>query len=131
MMYITMSAFYLSLLGMAAMLVLKWREIKTGRPSPVSRLGAGSDGFFAAAYVRVERGFSALNRRSLSAAAHLAAYHVLRLARGIYVELKHRFISTPRGRRLMDAVRGRGEVSGHGASFYLRHIAETSRKSNG
>jgi hypothetical protein len=54
---------------------------------------------------------------------------VLKYVRGWYVELKHKFISTPQGKRMMDAVRGRGQVKDHGASFYLRRIsAEEGRK---
>ncbi|MDE2037899.1 MAG: hypothetical protein KGI69_01580 [Patescibacteria group bacterium] len=121
--YALIAVFYASLLGMAAMVLLKRREVRTGRPSLVSRLGAGSDHFFQEAHASFRKGISYVNRRTFAALAHLAAFHVLLRVRKVYVGLKHSFISTPHGKKLIDAVRGRGEVRDHGASFYLRHIA--------
>ena len=54
---------------------------------------------------------------------------ILKASRTLYVEIKHRFISTTHGKKLIDAVRGRGEVSVHGASFFLRHLAADSKRS--
>jgi len=46
----------------------------------------------------------------------------------VYVELKHLFMQNPHGKRMIDAVRGRGEVKHHGASFYLKMISHDKRK---
>ena len=128
-MYTSIIIFYISLLSMVDMVLLKRREVLTGQPSLVSRIGAGSDHIFQAVYAAVRHGLSLVNRRTLFALAQWLAFHVLRSVRKVYVELKARFISNPHGKRLIDAVRGRGEISNHGASFFLRHIA--TRDSHG
>ena len=47
-MYTTITIFYVSILGIAALIFLKRREVLTGRASFVSKLGEGSDHIFAA-----------------------------------------------------------------------------------
>ncbi len=127
-MYTLITIFYASFLAMIAMILLKRREIATGKPSLVSRFGAGTDHVFQALFASVSRGFSYFNRHTFAALAHIAAFHALKRIRGVYVEIKHRFISNPQGKKLIDAVRGRGEIVDHGASFYLRKIAPEERK---
>ena len=122
-MYTLIILFYVSLLGIALMFLLKRREVRTGSPSLLSRLGRGTDHAFSVVFATVRRGFSYLNRRTFVALAHWIAYHLLFRVRKVYVELKHTFISHPQGKKLIDAVRGRGAISDHGASFYLRRIA--------
>ncbi|MGC9605808.1 MAG: hypothetical protein ABSF56_03630 [Minisyncoccia bacterium] len=122
-MYTTIAIFYISIAGMAALILLKRRELKTGVPSLVSKMGAGSDHFFQTVFSAVRRDLSYLNRRTAAAIASWAAYHVLLRIRNIYISIKSRFIANPQGKKLLDAVRGRGEVSDHGVSFYLRRIA--------
>lgn len=128
-MYTLISIFYISLLAMAVMVLLKRREVKTGVPSLVSKVGAGSDHVFQAAYATVRHSLSYVNRRTFVALMQYVAFHILKASRTFYVEIKHRFISTTHGKRLIDAVRGRGEVQHHGASFFLRQIAADSRRS--
>ena len=128
-MYTLISIFYVSLIGMAVMVLLKRHEVKTGSPSLVSKIGAGSDHIFQAAYSAVRHGLSYVNRRTFMALAQWLAFHVLRFFRTFYVEIKHRFISTTHGRKLIDAVRGRGEVQYHGASFFLRNLAAENKQS--
>lgn len=122
-MYTLITLFYISLLGIVMMVVLKRHEMKTGRATIISRLGAGSDRLFSAVFAAVRKGFSYLNRRTFIALAQWLAFHVLKRVRNVYVSVKDRFISTPHGKKLIDAVRGRGEVKDHGASFYLRRIS--------
>lgn len=122
-MYTLISIFYISLLAMAAMVLFKRREVMTGRASVVSRVGSGSDHIFHAIFAAVRKGASYFNRRTAVALMHLAAYHILLRARKIYVEAKARTLAHPSGKKILDAVRGRGEVRDHGASFYLRRIS--------
>lgn len=127
-MYTLIALFYASLVSMAVMVVSKRHEVRTGKPSVLSRLGQGSDHFFHAIFDSVGRFISYINRHTFIALAQWLAIHVLKYVRGWYVELKHKFISTPQGKKMMDAVRGRGQVKDHGASFYLRRIGEDGRK---
>lgn len=122
-MYTLITIFYVSLLGMMALVLLKRHEVKTGKPSLVSKIGAGSDHIFSAVFTTAGKGISYLNKHTFIALGHLIAFYVLKTLRKPYVEMKHRFISHPQGKKLIDAVRGRGEVTDHGASIYLRRIA--------
>jgi hypothetical protein len=128
-MYALITIFYVSLLAMIAMVAFKRHEALTGVPSFVSKVGAGSDHVFQAAYSTVRHGLSYINRRTFIALVQWLAFHVLKFFRTLYVEIKHRFISTDHGKKLIDAVRGRGEVSTHGASFFLRNIAADGKHS--
>lgn len=122
-MYTLISIFYISILAMAVMLLLKRREVMTGKCSVVSEIGAGSDHIFQAVYGYAKRGIGYLNRHSLALVANWVAFHVLKGIRYVYVEIKSQTLANPHGKRLIDAVRGRGEVKNHGASFYLRRIS--------
>ncbi len=108
---------------MALMLLLKRREVMSGKESFISRIGSGVDHVFQGAHSRIKLGLSYMNRRTFAALAHWIAYHILLRVRRVYVEAKSKTLSTPQGKKLIDAVRGRGEVRDHGASFYLRRIS--------
>jgi preprotein translocase subunit SecG len=123
-MYTLIGLFYIALLGIIAMILLKRLEVKTGAPSLVSRIGKGSDRFFHASWNLLRTGISYFNRRTFILMAQWLAYHVLLRIRRVYVEMKHRTLSNPHGRKVIDAVRGKGEVKDHGASFYLRRISD-------
>ena len=127
-MYTLIALFYAALVAMAVMVVSKRHEVKTGKPSVLSRLGRGSDHFFQVIFTAVGQTISYINKHTFIALAQWLAIHVLKYVRGWYVELKHKFISTPQGKKMMDAVRGRGQVKDHGASFYLRRIGESDAR---
>jgi len=127
-MYTLIALFYAALVAMAVMVVSKRHEVKTGKPSVLSRLGQGSDHFFQVIFTSVGQTISYINKHTFIALAQWLAIHVLKYIRGWYVELKHKFISTPQGKKMMDAVRGRGQVKDHGASFYLRRIGESDKR---
>lgn len=122
-MYTLIAIFYVSFVGMAVMLLFKRAEARSGHPSIISRLGRGSDHVFSAIFTGFSRFISYMNKHTFIALAQWIAFHILVHVRKVYVEIKHRILSTPRGKKLMDAVRGRGEVKDHGASFYLRRIS--------
>ena len=103
---------------------LKRHEVKTSKPSLVSRLGQGSDHIFQAIFSGISKGISYINKHTFIAVAQWLTYHVLVRIRKVYVEIKHHALKNPHGKKMIDAVRGRGEVSAHGASFYLRKIGE-------
>lgn len=107
---------------MVAMLLLKRHEVNTGKQSLVSRIGSDTDHVFHAIFFQVKKGWSYVNKHTLVAIANWVAYHVLVRVRNVYVEIKSRTLANPHGKRLIDAVRGRGEVRNHSASFYLRRI---------
>ena len=104
--------------------LLKRHEIKTGKATIVNRIGRGTDHIFQHIFTTTRKTISYINKKTFIALAHWIAYHVLFHIRKVYVDLKHHFISNPHGKKLIDAVRGRGDVKDHGASFYLRRISD-------
>jgi len=123
-MYTTISIFYVSLIGIITMIQLKRREIESQRPSVTSKLGRTADSFFMSVWDTVRRWISYMNKKTFFVMAQWLAFHILLRVRRVYVEIKHRTLANPHGRHLMNAVRGRGEIRHHGASFYLRRIGE-------
>jgi hypothetical protein len=109
---------------MILMIVLKRSELKSGQPSPVSRLGRRADLTISSTYNSLRQVVNFFNRHTFIALAQWLAFHVLLRVRNVYVEIKHQALQNPHGKKLIDAVRGRGTVTGHGASFYLRRIGE-------
>ncbi|MEN9912745.1 MAG: hypothetical protein RLY66_153 [Candidatus Parcubacteria bacterium] len=123
-MYTLISIFYVSLIGIILMLLLKRREVKTGHPSLISRLGRGTDTFFQVIFSATRKFVSYINRHTFIALGHWIAFHILVHVRKIYVEIKSWFLANPHGKHIMDAIRGRGEIKKEGASFYLRRISD-------
>ena len=106
------------------MILWKRHEVKTGHPSLVSRLGQDSDHIFHSAFSGVHQGISYINKHTFIALAQWLAFRALVPVRKVYVEVKHKALTIPHGKKVMDAVRGKGEITSHGASFYLRKIAK-------
>ncbi|MEK7609989.1 MAG: hypothetical protein AAB470_02625 [Patescibacteria group bacterium] len=123
-MYTLIAIFYVSLIAIIVMVLLKRHEVKTSKPCIISRLSRGSDHFFHSIFANIRKSSSYVNRHTFVALAHWIAVHVLVRIRNVYVEIKSSFLANPHGKKIMDAVRGRGEISDHGASFYLRRISE-------
>ncbi|MEI8249110.1 MAG: hypothetical protein WCG07_01285 [Candidatus Taylorbacteria bacterium] len=127
-MYTLIITFYISLILVILMIWNKHHEVTSGHPSVLSRWGTKTDNFFNSIFAHIKKGFSYLNKHTFIALAQWMTFHVLVRVRKVYVYLKHQFISHPHGKRMIDAVRGRGEVKDHGASFYLRRISRTIEK---
>lgn len=127
-MYTLISIFYISIIGIAVMLFLKSRENSTGKANIVSRLGKGTDPTFHQVFSGARKGASYFNRHTLIALAHWTAYHVLYRIRNVYVSIKSRVLENSHGRKILDAVRGRGEITTHGVSLYLRRISADGGK---
>ncbi len=121
--------FYISIIGIALMILLKRREVYSGHQSIVSKIGSGSDHFFHGIFSKMHQFISYINKHTFIALAQWVAFHVLLRIRKVYVEIKHHLLNNPHGKRMIDAVRGRGEVRSHGASFYLRRISQDKGKS--
>jgi preprotein translocase subunit SecG len=123
-MYTLITLFYVSCIGIVGMLFLKHFEIKRGRTHALSRIYSWADGFFSATFATVQKSLSYLNRHTLVALTHWIAFHILVHIRRIYVDIKSWTLANPHGKKILDAVRGRGEIRNHGASFYLRRISD-------
>jgi len=126
-MYTLIAIFYASLVGSITMIFLKHREGKTGNATIVSHWGKGIDHVFHDFFAHVRRSISYMNRRTFIIIGQLIAFHVLLRMRNVYVDIKHRTLANPHGRKVLDAVRGRGEIKKHGASLYLRRISSRGK----
>ena len=127
-MYTIIAIFYASLIGIIVMILLKRREVKTGHPSIVSRMGQGSDHVFHAFFSGIHQGLSYINKHTFIALAQWMAFRALVPVRKVYIEVKHKALTNPHSKKVVDAVRGRSAVTPHGASFYLRKIAKEEEK---
>ncbi len=127
-MYTTIIIFYIALAGVIGMILLKRREVLSGHESFVSKLGQGSDHIFAAFFHGVGRGVSYINKHTFIALAQWVAFHILVHIRTLYVEIKHLWLKNTHTKKVLDMVRGKGEVSKNGASFYLRRISGEDEK---
>ena len=127
-MYTLIITFYVSFLGIITMIVLKGHEVKTGKPTLASRLGSRSDNFFHRIFATFHKGVSYINKHTFIAVAQWITFHILVHIRKVYVEIKHQALANPHGKKMIDAVRGRGEIKDHGASFYLRRIGQKEEK---
>lgn len=87
-------------------------------------MGKKSDHIFHAFFSGISKSISYVNKHTFIAVAQWITFHILVRVRKVYVEVKHQTLANPHGKKMIDAVRGRGEVKDHGASFYLRKIAE-------
>ena len=105
------------------MILLKKRELASGKPSAVSSLGKGSDKIFQRSFASAKVFASYFSRKTFIVVTQWIAFHVLFRVRKIYVEVKHRALSNPHSKNVILAVRGRGEVKKQGASFFLRRIS--------
>ena len=123
-MYILISIFYISLLGIISMILIKRAEMKNGDLSIADKLESSVEVVLGKIYTKVSNYYKMLNRRTFIALAQFLTFHILLRIRNVYVELKHQTLQNPHGKRMIDAIRGRGEVKNHGASFYLRRISD-------
>lgn len=121
--------FAVALLGMVGMILLKIGEVRGGKKSLLSRAGDNTDQHVHAAYDKVKYAFRYLNKRSGIALVQWVAFHFLSWMHEIYkwaYDVAHRH---PHSKRVIDMVRGRGEVDKNGgSSFYLKQISADSPK---
>ncbi len=122
-MYFLIATFYIAFSGIITMILLKRVEIKRGdisKQKSESRLEKTLAYFFG----QISQFYQMINRRTFVALVQYLTFHALLRIRNIYVDIKHKTLLNPHGKRMIDAVRGRGEIKNHGASFYLRRISE-------
>jgi hypothetical protein len=121
------TVFYLSFALIVLMLWAKSRELATGRVSALSRLASGGDRFFHGIHDRVSEAVSYFNRHTFIAFLQWVAAGILSWLRNLYIKLFHLARRHPHSKKVIDMVRGQGEVSAQGgASFFLKKISDGS-----
>jgi len=122
-MYLLITIFYISLFGIIAMIIIKRKEIKTPKAFALQSTESSIEKNLTKTYTNFVKFFKMFNKHTFIALSQYLTFHLLFSIRKVYVELKHRTLLNPHGKKMIDAVRGRGEVKNHGASFYLRRIS--------
>lgn len=105
------------------MIIIKRKEINNSENFAPQLSQSSIEKKLTKIYSEFVRFFKMFNKYTFIALSQYITFHLLFRVRKIYVELKHRTLLNPHGKRMIDAVRGRGEIKNHGASFYLRRIS--------
>lgn len=117
-------SFYISFFGIIGMIVFKASEIKTGKMSFISRITDKNNHKVRELYLTLRKYISYINRRSALALIQWIAYHILTWARNAYIWAYKKAHAHAPSKKVIDMVRGRGEVNRNGgSSFYLKSIS--------
>ena len=118
-------SFYLSLIAIFSMIGLKAREMRSGNKLWISKVMDKTNDKVASAHINTKTFFSYFNRKSAVAFVQWIAYHVLSWARAVYIWLHGKAHAHPPSKKVLDMVRGRGEIKRNGgASFHLKRISK-------
>lgn len=128
----TIISFYLSLLGILGMIGFKVLEIRSGKKSWISKLADKTNHIVHRYFAHFKRLTSYINRKAALALIQWIAYHVLTWARNIYIWIYKKAHAHPPSKKVIDMVRGKGEVNRNGgSSFYLKSISESDIDDSG
>lgn len=126
-MYALIIVFYLSFACMILMLSMKRRELSTGRKYFVSRLAEGNDHVFHKLHADSRAVASYFNKHTFIAFLQWVAAGILSWLRDLYIKLFHIARKNPHSKKVIDMVRGEGEITAAGgASFFLKKISDDS-----
>lgn len=114
--------FYISLIAIALMIYMKHVEISAGKQSLIAKIGSDIDHIFEKFEYIIRDLKKKINRRSMIVILQWIGFYLLYPLRKIYVEMKHRALNNPHSKKVIDAVRGKGEIRKVGVSAYLRRI---------
>jgi len=121
--------FFISLLGIIAMIVLKSIELRSGTKSLFSRMGAGTDHIVYGAYQKIRYSFSHINKHNAVNFLQWIAYHVLSVFHKLFIWIRDKAHRHPHSKKVIDMVKGKIEVNQNGgSSFFLKKIAEETKE---
>ncbi len=107
------------------MIGIKAIEIRSGKKSWISSLAELTNENFHDAYRWFRKMISYVNRRSIIMLVQWIAYHILSWAKEGYIWLHNKAHAYPHSKRVLDMVKGKGEVNKNGgASIYLKRISD-------
>ena len=106
------------------MVSFKMAELKSGKKSWISRLSEKTNHKVHDFIVSTKTYISYINRKSALALVQWIAYHILTWARNAYIWAYHKAHAHAPSKKVIDMVRGKGEVGRKGgSSFYLKSIS--------
>jgi hypothetical protein len=123
----TIISFYVSLLAIFGMIGFKAIEIRSGKKSWISRIAESTNHIFHNIFDAVKKLISFINKKTAIALIQWIAYYILSWARRVYIWAYRKAHAHGPSKRVIDMVRGKGEVSKNGGtSFYLKSISADS-----
>jgi len=121
--------FFISLLGIITMIVLKSIELRSGKKSLFFRMGAGTDHLVYGAYQKIRFVFSHINKHNAVNFLQWIAYHVLSVFHKLFMWVRDKAHRHPHSKKVIDMVKGKIEINQNGgASFFLKKIAEETKE---
>lgn len=121
--------FILSLLGIILMIYLKFFELRTGKELLISKISSNTNHIVHDYFVKVKKFISYFNRKTALALIQWIAYHILSWVREMYIKLRKLAHMHPPSKKVLDMVRGKGEVNmNKGSSIYLKMISSEGDK---
>src|SRR3989344_9353131 len=122
-------SFYATFLIMLSMVGFKAMEMHSGRKSFISKLSDNTNHIVHNAYDRIIKSISYINRKSAIALIEWIACHILSGARKVYIWAYNKAHAHPPSKRVIDMVRGKGEVNRNGgSSIFLKKISEDDKE---
>lgn len=118
-------AFYISVLGIVIMLVLKNRELSLGKQSFVARLGSRTDSTVHDVWGKFRYYMAHVNATNAIGSVQWVAFHFLSFLKKMYIKIHEMAYGNPHSKKVIDMVKGRGVEHTRGAaSFFLKKISE-------
>ncbi len=111
------------------MIGLKAVELKTGKPSLLSRSSHRFNHIIHDFFVKVRRWVSYINRRSALLLVQYVVAHSIMAVHGSFLYTKKKVNSNPHTKKYVDMITGKGVIKRKGAvSIYLKQIKEEEEK---
>lgn len=118
--------FYISILGIIGMISFKAMEIRSGKKTWAFKVLDKNNHIIHNFFIKIKNYISYINRKSAIALVQWIAYHILLGARTTYIWAYKKAHAHAPSKKVIDMVRGRGEVKkAGGASFFLKRISES------
>ena len=121
--------FFISLIGIIVMIVLKSVELRSGKKSLFSRMGKPTDHVVNAAHGKVRFAVSHINKHNAVNFLQWIAYHILSVVHRLFVWVREKAHRHPHSKKVIDMVKGKVEINQNGgSSFFLKKIAEETKE---
>ena len=104
-------------------------EIRSGRKSWISRIADRTNHRVHDVFDWIKKSISYINRKSAIVLIEWIAYHILSGVRKVYIWAYNKVHAHPPSKRVIDMVRGKGEVNRNGgSSIFLKKISEDDKE---
>ncbi len=107
------------------MISIKVYEIRSGKKSIISKVSDNTNHIVHNFFNATKKFISYFNRKTALALLQWIAYHILSWVRKTYIRLRNMAHMHPPSKKVLDMVRGKGDINKNGgSSIYLKMISE-------